>query len=401
MVRFLHTADWHLGIRYAHLGHSADRAREIRIETAKRLMNAAKDSDVDFIIVAGDLFDSNDVDRRLLDTAVDIIRGVAPLPVYILPGNHDPLRRDSLYLSRVWDSLDNALILRAAQPVEIPGIKATLYPCPVTQKRTRRDLTEWIKATGENISIGIAHGNLQIAGLINEPNFPVDPERAAKSGLDYLALGEWHSLFTYSGTNGSFRTVYPGTPETTKFGEKDSGKAVIATIEKHGAKPLIQEITIGTLCWEEWTRELVTGEDIAYIEKELNTVEKPENSVITLYVKGITEPEVIDCLDSFETRYSNRFLYFKVVQEQLHVRPHVAKLKVIIPEGAVFGKVAEALVSLMRCHPTLQEYVAIAPQDAQGILRDIESINSASRASPEVLERALLLLYKMAKDTSG
>jgi len=400
MVKFLHTADWHLGIKYTKLGHSAEKVRKIRIETAKRLIDIAKDNNVDFIIIAGDLFDNNDVDRRLIDIAVEIIDDIAPIPVYILPGNHDPLTRDSLYLNPEWDSLGNALIFKNTHPIEVTGINVTLYPCPVTQKQTRRDLTEWIKVTDNNISIGIAHGNLQIQGFVEEPNFPIDPERVEKSGLDYLALGEWHSLFRHEGKDKAFRTVYPGTPETTKFGEKNSGKAVIVEIENHGAKPAIQEIDVGTVKWEEWTREISTIEDIKYTETELNKVKEPEYKVVTFYVKGVIDPEVMDYLESFETRYSKQFLYFNLVKEELYLKPNLPKLKAIIPEGAVFGKVAEAIESLMKCHPTLQEYVEISPKEAQEILKDIGEINSAIKASPEVLERALLFLYKMAKDVS-
>jgi len=95
MVKFLHTADWHLGIKYTKLGPNAEKAREIRIDTVKKLMDSAKKKKVDFIIIAGDLFDNNDVDRRLIDIVANIMKRVEPIPVYILPGNHDPLTRDS------------------------------------------------------------------------------------------------------------------------------------------------------------------------------------------------------------------------------------------------------------------------------------------------------------------
>lgn len=53
MVKFLHTADWHLGIKYAQLGDKADIGREIRIKTVHKLLKTARESNVDFIIIAG------------------------------------------------------------------------------------------------------------------------------------------------------------------------------------------------------------------------------------------------------------------------------------------------------------------------------------------------------------
>ena len=327
MVKFLHTADWHLGIKYTKLGPNAEKTREIRIETVKKLMDSAKENKVDFIIIAGDLFDNNDVDRGLIDVAANTIKRVEPIPVYILPGNHDPLTRDSLYLDPSWDSLDSAMILKNKETIEIPELNVTLYPCPVTQKQTREDLTEWINATNDHISIGIAHGNLQIEGFVEEPNFPINPKRVEKSGLDYLALGEWHSSFKYQGENGVVRTVYSGTPETTKFGESDSGKFVIVEIENHGAKPIIQEINVGTIKWEEWKREISMVDDIEQVERELTKIKEPEHRVINFYFKGVIDQEVADYLSLFGSKCLERFLYFNLIKEDLYLKPNLSKLK--------------------------------------------------------------------------
>jgi len=397
MVKFLHTADWHLGIKQVKLGANAEKAREIRIETVKKLMDSAKENRVDFIIIAGDLFDNNDVDRGLIYVAANIIKRATPIPVYILPGNHDPLTRDSLYLDPSWDSLDNAIILKNKEIIEIPELNVALYPCPVTQKQTREDLTEWINATNEKISIGIAHGNLQIEGFVEKPNFPINPKRVEISGLDYLALGEWHSLFKYEEKNKVVRTVYSGTPETTKFGESDSGKAVIVEIENHGPKPIIQEINVGIIKWEQWKKEISTIDDIRHIEKELTRIEQPQHRVINLYFKGVIDQEVADYLRLFESKYGQRFLYFNLIKEELYLKPDLSKLKAMIPEGTIFEKTVEAIQALMRCQPTLQEYSQISPKEAEGILKEIREIDSAMSASSQILERALLHLYQMAR----
>ncbi len=399
MVKFLHTADWHLGIKYAQLGSNAEKAREIRIETVKKLMDSAKENKVDFIIVAGDLFDNNDVDRGLIDIVTNIIKRVEPIYVYILPGNHDPLTKDSLYLDSSWDSIDNAVILKNKEAIEISELNVTLYPCPATQKQTREDLTEWIRATNESISIGIAHGNLQI-GFVEDPNFPIDPKRVEKSGLDYLALGEWHSLFIYQGKDKVVRTAYPSTPETTKFGETDSGKAVIVEIENHGSKPIIQKIDVGTIKWEEWKREISTVNDIKHVETELTKIKEPEYIVINFYFKGVIDQEVADYLSLFETKYSERFLYFNLIKEDLYLKPNLSKLKAMVPEGAIFDKTIEAIQALMKRQPTLQEYSEITSKEAEEILKEIRVIDSAMTASPETLERALLYLYQMVKKVS-
>lgn len=55
MVKFLHTADWHLGIKYKQLGDNAQKARNIRVKTIENLMEKAIELNVDFILISGDL----------------------------------------------------------------------------------------------------------------------------------------------------------------------------------------------------------------------------------------------------------------------------------------------------------------------------------------------------------
>lgn len=387
MIKFLHTADWHLGIKYKKFGPNAEKAREIRIKTAKKLMEIAKENKMNFVIIAGDLFDNNDVSRKLIDTAIEVVEMAVPVPVYILPGNHDPLTRDSLYMDQSWDSVENAIILKKQEPINIPEINTTLYPCPVTQKQTKEDLTEWIKARDKSISIGIAHGNLQI--MDEQPNFPIDPQRVEKSGLDYLAIGEWHSLYKHAGKDKVVRTVYPGTPEVTKSGEQGSGKAVIVEIETHGSEPIIQEIDVGTIIWEEKERQISTVNEIREVERELDKIESPECRAIDLCFKGVVDQEVVDYIDSFEARYSKRFLYFNL-RRDIDLRLNLSKFKEILPEGAIFYKTVEAIQALAK-HPT---------QETKEILKEIKEIKSARDASPKVVERALLQLYQMLKEVT-
>ncbi len=249
MVKFLHTADWHLGIKYSQLGSKADAAREIRIQTAEKLLRLAKESNVDFVLISGDLFDSNNVERLVLNRVIQIMMEIAPIDVYILPGNHDPLTLDSPYLDPSWNSLSNVHILRDSETVIEVNSGAILYPCPITQKQSSKDFTDWIEANESEISIGVAHGNLSIEGYTDESNFPIDPDRASKSGLNYLALGEWHSLNEFKSQDGQIRTVYPGTPETTKFNEDNSGNAVLVEIDNPKSSPIITVVNIGSLNW--------------------------------------------------------------------------------------------------------------------------------------------------------
>src|SRR5690606_40600150 len=90
-VRFLHSGDWQLGMMRRFLGPEAQaRFGQARLDAIERIGRAAADHDVAFVVVAGDVFDANQVDRQVVMRACEALRSI-PCPVYLLPGNHDAL----------------------------------------------------------------------------------------------------------------------------------------------------------------------------------------------------------------------------------------------------------------------------------------------------------------------
>lgn len=182
--------------------------RRIRGHAARRVVGAARDSGADFILVAGDTLEDSGVDRVLIQKVADIV-GSFGGPVYVIPGNHDPLVPGSVWEHPAWRSGGNVRVLPEERPVEVPG--GTLYPCPDRAKRSGKDPTAWIKPEGgQGIRIGLAHGTVEGVHQV-EPDYPISRDAAERAGLDYLALGHWHSTATYAGPDGTTRTAFQGT----------------------------------------------------------------------------------------------------------------------------------------------------------------------------------------------
>jgi len=124
-MRFLHTADWQIGMKASHVGEAGSRLREERLDAARRIIEAAGSAAADFILIAGDTFEDNGVDRILVQKVADILSGFSG-PVYIIPGNHDPLLPGSVWEHPAWIATANVHVLREEKAVEIPG--GILYP---------------------------------------------------------------------------------------------------------------------------------------------------------------------------------------------------------------------------------------------------------------------------------
>jgi hypothetical protein len=95
------------------------------LESARRVIEEALREKVDFVVVAGDTFENNGVDRIKVREVAKILGG-AGCPVYLISGNHDALTPGSVWEDAVWGEFPNVHVLRKAEPVEVGG--AVVYP---------------------------------------------------------------------------------------------------------------------------------------------------------------------------------------------------------------------------------------------------------------------------------
>lgn len=365
-MRFLHTADWQIGMRAAHVGAAGERVREERLAAGRRVVELARAEGAEFVVVAGDVFEDNAVDRVLVQRTGDVLAAF-PGPVYLLPGNHDPLGPGSVWEHPVWGSHENLHLLDRADPVRVPG--GTLLPCPLREKHGQSDPTRAIppRAAGDGIRVGVAHGTVE--GIRQDfPEFPIPRDAAARRDLDYLALGHWHSLATYPDAAGAVRMAYSGTHETTKFGERDSGTALLVAIDAPGAAPATVRHATGGLAWTSLERELREEGDLARVRAEVEAVADPERTLLSLALSGLLFASEGDELERIREVVASRFLFGKSDAAALRPAPADESWVEALPAGPV--------------------------RQAAARLRE-------AAGADEVAARALLLLYGLAREVAS
>jgi len=252
MFRILHSADWQLGARFSQFGAQADRLREARVHTLRRTLDLAGKHEVDAFLVAGDLFEDNQVDDTLVEAVVNVFREFPAVPTYILPGNHDPhTGPDSVWQRKSFlNPPANVHVLRTACITDLGG-NTFLLASPLLQKLSTTDpsvrLVELAAGLpADAIRIGLTHGALAIEGKHQANDFPIALNAATRAGLDYLAIGHWHNWLP--DTDGG-RIVMPGTPEPDRFSNDASGHVALVEILGHGQPLRIQPISVATLSW--------------------------------------------------------------------------------------------------------------------------------------------------------
>lgn len=305
-MRILHTSDWQIGMKAGSVGAQAECVREERLAAARRVVQAAIEHHADTLLLAGDAFEDNAVDRLLVRKVGEIL-GAFPGPVFLLPGNHDPLVPGSVWDHPVWNEFPQLKVLRESAPLSHDGF--ALFPCPLREKFSTQDPTDWIDAHATRpIAIGLAHGNVQ--GLPGgEPDFPIPRDAASRRGLDYLALGHWHSTALYPDADGAPRMAYSGTHETTKFGERDSGNALLITLAERHAPPQITTLETGRLSWRQEARTSRRPGSIAEVVAELSRLAAPERTLLRLEVEGLLYAEDRQALIQLEEIIAGRFLF--------------------------------------------------------------------------------------------
>lgn len=291
-LKLLHTADWHLGRRFPSFDE-ADRQTlsRARLDVLDKILLAADHNAVDAVLCAGDLFDEPSPDRDWwgpVATKLGAMR--SHRPVFLLPGNHDPLQPGSVYhpdhpFRRVLPSwvhvvdrddfshnLNNLAVLHAR-------------PCRSRAGQDDPALALPPREPGDDrIRIGMVHGSTFDA-VDCQTNFPIAKDAAVLRGFDYLAIGDTHS-FRDVPPGARPPVVYPGAPEATTFGEPGAGNVVAVFVSRS------RRVTFRPEHVASWTWADLTVRTLAEL-RDLRSESTLSRTVLRLIVDlRLTAPEL-------------------------------------------------------------------------------------------------------------
>ncbi|MDQ3871910.1 MAG: DNA repair exonuclease [Chloroflexota bacterium] len=241
MPRLLHMADVHLGARHHDLGEAAVQQRERQFAAFRRALDVAIDEGVDLVLVAGDLFDSNHQPRRLVERVANEFRRLVlnGVPAVVLPGTHDVYDQASIYRTYDLPALAGLQAGSDALTVLTPDRVEAVYPaldlvvhgrCFPTKRAPASPLAGFSIGHGAQWHVGLVHGSLRIPGRVEQDDVLFTEEEVAVCGLDYLALGHWHSA--RSGRAGPTTWAYAGAVEPMAVDQEGAGAVALVTLEE-------------------------------------------------------------------------------------------------------------------------------------------------------------------------
>ena len=290
MVKFLHTADWQLGMVRHYLDQDAQaRFSGARLDVIEEMAKLATDEQCEFVVVCGDVFESNQVQRQVVLRAFEKMAAFPQLDFFLLPGNHDPLDASSIYRSPTFIELcpENVSVLTGAGPIQAaPGVE--MIPAPWPNKHPTTDLVE---AACDGIepsnSLRIVVGHGAIDSMSPDPNDPKVialerlEERISAGLLHYVALGDRHSTTNVGATG---RVYYSGAPEPTDYDEIDPGNVLIVSLDADRLDVEVRHLGTWRFLRRNW--ELSANEDIEALEDWLSGLEGKDRTIVKLSMVG-------------------------------------------------------------------------------------------------------------------
>jgi len=310
MVRFAHTADWQLGMTRHYLSPGAQgRYDQARLDAIGRIGRIARDEGCEFVVVCGDVFEHVHVARRTAAPALRAL-GAVPVPVYLLPGNHDHLASAGIYASH-WFGPDrpaNVHVLDRPGIVEVrPGVELLAAPWdgkqpPAQQIDRLASSAPIITPERAVVRIAVGHGGVdtEAAKLTEDPISVVALEKAlAERRADLVLLGDRHSA-TPVGTTG--RIWYSGTPEPTSARELEPGQVLVIEVEPH-QPPTVTQHQVATWTFAEREFELRGAESVNDVLAWLDGFPHPERTVAKPILTGeLALAEHVRLLDGLDLR---------------------------------------------------------------------------------------------------
>ena len=305
--RFIHTADWQLGMTRRFLSPEAQaRFTAARIDAIRSIGRLAIEHDATFVVVGGDVFETNQVDRQIVVRTLDALQDFPAVTFYLLPGNHDPLDAGSVFTSPTFTEHcpPNVVVLTDATPIAA-GDGVEIVGAPWFSKRPDTDLlaraTADLPADG-TLRIVVGHGGVDT--MAPDPDNPalvsVDHLNAgiAEGRFHYVALGDRHST---TNVNETGRIWYSGAPEPTDFREVEPGNVLLVELDAQGAT--VEALRTGTWQFLLEEFELTGPEDCDRVRSFLDGIGDKQNTVVKLGLVGTLSLAAYGDLEATQDHY--------------------------------------------------------------------------------------------------
>jgi DNA repair exonuclease SbcCD nuclease subunit len=270
-MKFLHVADIHLdspllGLA-AYDGAPVERLRGATRRALEAMVDLALEEAVDFVVIAGDLYDG---DWRDFNTGLFFVRQVARLhardiPVFLLHGNHDAESQ----ITRRLPLPPSVKVFASRRPetFRLPDLQVALHG----QSFRTREVSDNLAATYPRpvegwFNLGVLHTALD-GREGHAPYAPCDLEALVGHGYDYWALGHVHGREVL---HEHPHVVFPGNLQGRHAREAGAKGCTLVGVSD-GRVASVEHRSVDVLRWAVVEADLTGAEDAAEVSRRVRT----------------------------------------------------------------------------------------------------------------------------------
>lgn len=222
-----------------------------------RLIDAAIRKRVDFVVLAGDIFDQAQPSYANFMQFIEGLRrlGEAGILVYMLTGNHDPYTRwrgdfadlpANVYMFPA-DKPGFVVHHRDGEPLVLLGGRGyynhVVSDASDISEGITREAARQACGTDAPFAVGVLHTGLHLDPV----KAPSDPAKLLRSGFDYWALGHIHHSYVDSQENP--RLVFSGCIQGRDIRESGARGCYLVTLEQ-GQPNRLDFIPLASIAWQ-------------------------------------------------------------------------------------------------------------------------------------------------------
>jgi exonuclease SbcD len=316
-IRFIHTSDIHLDTSFSGSGFPSwlgDRKREAIRGTFRRIVEEARMNEVDFMLIAGDLFELDRITPDTFEFIKQQFENLHPIRVFISPGNHDPFMKGSPYREESWPSNVHIFDVEEFRPVELPELGVRITGFGFVGVGLEEHHFERLPVLPKGFfNIVLSHGSdVSRVPVGKSRHGPFSVEEIAGRNVQYCALGHYHQQHRVENPIDDAQIWYSGIPEGRGWDEAgDCGYLFweISDGKLHLDRRFCNQYPLNTLtidCDAFSTREQIL--DSIFQHKG---VEFDAKTILRIRLVGARDPKLDLSLSELEERLAEEILYLQ------------------------------------------------------------------------------------------
>lgn len=288
-MKFVHIADMHFDSPFINLSERENLGDLRRLEQRKilkKVIEYVKQNNIKYLFIVGDLYEHKYIKKTTIEYINSLFREIPETYIFIAPGNHDPIIKNSYYNQFNWSKnvkIFNSKIEKfETEEANIYGFGFSDFYC------IDSGIENYNIEKGEKINILEIHGTIDVANIEDKQYNTMSKKMLLEKGFDYIAMGHIHKKF-YN-TDLEQKIVYPGSTISLGFDEIGEHGMIVGNLEKSKLElefiPLDEEEFVEK---EINVTELISKEEL--IEK-INELDIKSNQYIKIILKGSRKFEI-------------------------------------------------------------------------------------------------------------